>query len=340
MDKQINLNKYNLRTDIALEEISNHQTYLTKEYTKNNITVTKIIIDETTQPLFNKKTGNYITISFKDITDSNNIENVENILVEELKKLFKNYNLKKEDNVLIVGLGNKDSTPDALGPKVVDNILVTRHLFLLDEVNEGYQNTSAISLGVTGTTGIETGEAIKAIVDNIKPKLVIVVDSLASKVIENLNKTIQITTAGISPGSGIGNTRKEISKETLGVDVVAIGVPTVVDSLTIITSTFTYIYKYLAYNISGSKKQKLALPNSINYLKEENIELDEENKKNLLGMIGTLNPKELEKFIKEVIEPIDMNMIVTPKEVDFTIKKLSNIIGKSINHSLHRHNIS
>ena len=339
MNKEIDLSKYNLRTDIALEQIDNDIVIEKEEYEENGVLTTKIVLDKNNKDYFNKPEGKYITLRFKDVSDSNNFNDVQDALTKELTTLINTYNLKKEDNILIVGLGNKNSTPDSLGPKVVEEVIVTRHMFLLNNISDNFQNTSAISFGVTGTTGIETSQAILAITEKTKPKLVIVIDALASSLIENLNKTIQITTAGISPGSGVGNSRMEISKDTLGVDVIAIGIPTVVDSLTIISSSFTYIYKYLAYTLSDSKKRKLAIPNSINYLKEEVKDLDSKNKEAFLGIMGTLTDDELKVFIKEVIEPIDMNLIVTPKEVDFTIKKLSNIISNSLNNTLHRQDI-
>lgn len=340
MNNNIDLSKYVLRTDIALEEIvSSEDDILINEYSENKVLVNKFKLTSGNKNLVNKKEGSYITLSYLDITDSENFKNVEKIFVKELKELVKQYHIEADDNVLIVGLGNRNSTPDSLGPSVIDNILVTRHLYLLDELSVGYQNTSALSFGVTGSTGIETADSISAIVKEIKPKLVIVIDALASSKVENLNKTIQITTAGIHPGSGVGNSRKELSKDTLGVDVIAIGVPTVVDSLTIISSSFEYMYKYLAYTLSNSSKSKLAIPNSINYLKEDTKNLDEKKKKDFLGLLGTLSDKELKKFIKEVIEPIGLNMMVTPKEVDFTINKLSVLISRGINNSLHRHDI-
>lgn len=337
MKESIDLSKYNLRTDIAIEQIDNisDMDVKIKRSEKNNVEVESIELTKDNKHLFNKKEGVYITLKFEDATDRENISDIEDVLIEQLNELIKGYNLNIEDNVLIVGLGNKDSTPDSLGPKVIDEIIVTSHLYEIGQVHENYQNTSAISFGVTGTTGIETSKAIKAIVDSVKPKLVIVIDALASSVIENLNKTIQITTAGIHPGSGIGNSRQEISKDILGVDVIAIGVPTVVDCLTIISSSFDYIYKFLAYNLGNPVKNKLATYNSINYLKENYKTLDYEDRKSFLGAMGTLDENELKSFIEQVITPIGLNMMVTPKEVDFTISKLSNLIASGINRTLH-----
>src|SRR5699024_9289309 len=157
------------------------------------------------------------------------------ILSEELIQLLKKNHIKPNSTGLIVGLGNWNVTPDALGPMTTEKILVTSHLFMLEDENvaDGYRSVSAISPGVMGVTGIETSDIIYGIVEKIKPDFIIAVDALASRSIERINETIQISDSGIHPGSGVGNKRKELSKETLGVPVIAIGVPTVVDAVTI-----------------------------------------------------------------------------------------------------------
>jgi len=135
-------------------------------------------------------------------------------------------NLKDDSTILVIGLGNWNVTPDALGPKVVSRLMVTRHLleYVPDQVDEGVRPVCAVSPGVLGITGIETGEIVRGIVDRVKPDVVIAIDALASRKMERVNTTIQIADTGISPGSGVGNKRMELSRETLGVPVIAIGV--------------------------------------------------------------------------------------------------------------------
>ena len=178
--------------------------------------------------VFNSKKDNYnyTTITFNDITDKDNYLDVQNIFINELRAFL---SINKNDIFLIIGLGNSNSTPDSLGPKVIDNILVTRYLFLLGEVEEGYSNVCSFSPNVMGNTGIETADIIESIINNTKATKVIVIDALKTCNLERLTKTIQITNRGIAPGSGIGNTRKEISKKTMNVEIIAIGIPTVVD---------------------------------------------------------------------------------------------------------------
>ena len=279
----------------------------------------------------NKKKGKYITLEFDDVTDTNNREKVINILTTILKKILK---LNKDSFGLIVGLGNDKSPPDSLGPIVVNDIVVTNHLYLLNELSSGYKRLAAINPGVMGETGIETSDIIESIVKKIKPSYLVVIDSLASKSIERLNKTIQITDTGIHPGSGIGNKRKEISFETLGIPVIAIGVPTVVDATVIVSDTINFIYKNYAFNKEYMNKPKSKLTfNNVNYLKKE-VKENKKDKEQLLGLVGTLNEEELQKLLYEVLNPIGYNLMVTPKEIDFIIDKLSNTISMSINNSM------
>lgn len=235
----IDLSKFNLRTDIALDNFNTNNDNENIKISKNsNVTITDVYIDDNSSKLYNKKVGNYITLEFDDITDSTNQDNIKSNLYDVLSKLIK---VTKDDLVLIVGLGNRDATSDSLGPKVIDNIVVTNHLYELDVLDDNYYRVSAIEPNVTGITGIETHTIIKSIVSSIKPKLVIIIDSLASSSFSRLCKTIQITDTGINPGSGIGNNRKELSKDTLNTEVIALGVPTVIDLNKIINEDDSFI---------------------------------------------------------------------------------------------------
>ena len=186
-----------------------------------------------------------------------------------------------------------------------------------------------------GVTGIDSYEIIKKTIEEIKPDFVIAIDSLCAIDIRRLNKTIQITSSGITPGSGIGNERNELSLETLGVKTIAIGVPTVVDSIVIVSDTINFILKKVGYLKNNTNSiDKLKPINKINYLSsKDNLESFE--KKEILGYIGLLNNQELKSLIWEVLSPLEANMIVTPKEIDFIIDKLGNLISNGINKVLH-----
>lgn len=335
----IDLKNKGFRTDLVIDDITREKQpqIATKilEKTKN-ITVEEVIIDKNSQTNWNKKEGIYKTISFKDITDKNNFKEVEKIAIKTLKDMLSELKIQDDATVLVIGLGNSSSTPDALGPNTVDHVLVTRHLFSIGDVEEGYRNVASFKPSVTGVTGIETKDLVEGIKEKIKPDLIIVIDALASSSIERLNKTIQITSAGISPGSGVGNNRLEISKDTLGTPVIAVGIPTVVDGATIVENTLQLLIKKISYQLENKDNEKLKLVPSINqnYLSHTE-ELSKEQKEDLLGMVGLLDEQELKSLILEVLLPVNYNMMVTPKEIDYLIDKLSLLLGNMINKSLH-----
>lgn len=310
---------YNFRTDLASErrDLYKKANNLEKEISgieseteeiNENIQVERVkITNEEGEKAIGKPIGNYITIDVKKlkIATQEQIDKAAETLSNELKKLV-DIHVDKEGEILIVGLGNIYVTPDSLGPKVINEIDVTRHImkYLPQYVEEGTRMVSAISPGVLGTTGIETVEILKGIVDNIKPKLVIVIDALASRSIERISSTVQLSDTGIVPGAGVGNTRSEISKRTLGIPVIALGIPTVVETAVLVNDSLDLFIE---------KLQDEAKSNDyLNKLKEED------------------NYEE----IKEALVPKDYNLIVTPKEIDDLIENMKDIVAKGINMSM------
>ena len=335
---EIDLKKYSIRSDLVVDLLggSDHQTGIVRKEEKHgNVSVTDITLEKENELL--KREGRYITIGFEDVTDSSNKREVETVFVECLKDLLKSKGLLGK-SCLVVGLGNRESTPDSLGPKVADDILVTRYLFELPdvEVEKGYSCVSAIAPGVSGTTGIESSDIILGIVEKIKPEFILAVDALASSSIERINRTIQMTDTGIHPGSGVGNKRKEISFDTIGIPVIAVGIPTVIDGVTIVSDTIHYMMKQFSYNKENIDKcsQKLTPVTSKNYLNHEE-RLTKEEKEKLLGMVGSLSEEEMKSLIFEVLTPIGYNLMVTVKEVDFITECLTKILVFGINQSLH-----
>lgn len=228
---------YNFRTDLALERrdlykkannIENEVDGIETEEEEINekLKVSRVkVTNEAGEKAIGKPKGNYITVDVKQlkIATEEDIQKAAETLSKELVPIL-DLHTDRQGPILVVGLGNIYVTPDSLGPKVINDIDITRHLinYLPQYVEEGTREVSAISPGVLGTTGIETIEILKGIVDNIKPKLLIVIDALASRSIERISSTIQISDTGIVPGAGVGNARKEISKNTLNIPVVAI----------------------------------------------------------------------------------------------------------------------
>lgn len=207
---EIRINRTELDTDLIIEQ--------------NSIPISPI----NSTKVFNNKINKckYTTIVFNDITDKDNYFKIQQLFIKELKRYL---TISKEDLFLVIGLGNSKSTPDSLGPLTVEEVLVTSYLFSLGEVEAGYSKVCSFIPNVTGNTGIETSDIIKSIIKETKATKVIVIDALKTNDIDKLCKTIQITNKGISPGSGIGNTRKEISEATMNIPIIAIGVPTVLD---------------------------------------------------------------------------------------------------------------
>ena len=336
---EIDLNKFVTRTDLAFEAIDmyklkNNSDVIDEEYEVNNIVIKRTVVSEEAEKHAHKKKGVYYSLDTRAIQthDNDDLVNCEIELSKIIKEVLKLENINEKHKGLVVGLGNINVTPDSLGPLVVDNVIVTRHMFLInpDEISNGVSNVSAISPGVMGTTGIETVDIIDAVIKKIDINYVICVDALASRSIARVNKTIQVTNTGISPGSGVGSKRKEISKETLGIPVIAIGVPTVVDAVTIAIDTASFVVKYLTKFMNAEMKGKIE---KINFENEK--EPPFKYKQQFMGDFGTLNDDAKRELIEEVLTPNGYNMMVTPKEVDLDISDLTNVISGAIDRALH-----
>ncbi|MGB8451925.1 MAG: GPR endopeptidase [Anaerocolumna sp.] len=291
------------RTDLALEvretfeedNVEIKGVVLKEDYDKKkDIRVTTVTIeDQKGADAMGKPIGTYITIEAPKLGEED--ESFHEPITKEIAKYIKELaGDATNSEILIAGLGNREVTPDALGPQVVDNLFITRHLIkefgqsFIEEHKMG--NISAISPGVMAQTGMETSEVLRGIIRETMPKLVIVIDALAARSIHRLNKTVQITDTGISPGSGVGNNRKALNKESLGVNVIALGVPTVVDAATIVSDTMEQFMTKLGFE-----------------------------------------DKEIHQFMNELHEETMSNMFVTPKNIDESIKRISYTISEALN---------
>ena len=309
---------YNFRTDMAderkdiykknnnLENIPGIET--SENIINDNLKINTVkILNSEGEQAIGKPTGTYITIDIKNlkIANDDNIEEASSVVRDELKKIIDSH-CQSQDEILVVGLGNQFVTPDSLGPKVVSEVDVTKHFikYTPQYVAEGTRSVCAIAPGVLGTTGIETSEIIKGIVNNVKPKMLIVIDSLASKSIERISSTVQISDTGIVPGGGVGNARSELSHRSIGIPVIAIGVPMVVESAVLVNDCL---------DLFISKLQDEAKSNT--YLNE-------------------LKEKDNYEDIKESLNPTGYNMIVTPKEIDDLIENMKDVIAKAINFAV------
>ncbi|MDR2650668.1 MAG: GPR endopeptidase [Clostridiales bacterium] len=313
---------FSVRTDLAVEsrELLNESEHSEEldgievsmeELCDRKVKVTWVeIYNEAGAKAMGKPVGNYITIE-SDAMKENDIETHEEIMKILAKRLEKLRKLKKNAIVLVVGLGNWNVTPDALGPKAAAKILVTRHLSgNLPKALEGHvRPVSAISPGVMGLTGIETGEIIKGVAEKINPDLIIAIDALAARRTNRVNSTIQISDTGINPGAGVGNKRMVLSEEALGVPVIAIGVPTVVDAATLVNDTMDRMLSVMAEQAPRGSE--------------------------FYNMLEGLADEEKYHLIAEILNPYTGNMFVTPKEVDAIIERLANIIANGVNIAVH-----
>ncbi|MBU5591040.1 GPR endopeptidase [Clostridium sp. MSJ-4] len=310
---------FQIRTDLAVEarEIYNSTYNKESEGVKvheinpyEDIKVTKVSITNATgEKNMGKPKGNYITIDIPEFThyDGETMNRVSEVLAKSISDII---DRDKNKNTLVVGLGNWNVTPDALGPKVISKTMVTRHLKQLipDEIDENISPVSALSPGVLGLTGIETGEIVKGVVEKIKPDLIICIDALASRRLSRVNRTIQIGDTGISPGAGVKNHRKAINKETLGVPVIAIGVPTVVDAATVANDTIDLVLDEMINQATSGGE--------------------------FYNMLKSIDKYEKSRLIQELLSPEVGDLIVTPKEVDTVIDSVSRIIANGINLAL------
>lgn len=356
---KLDLSRYAVRTDLASEafEIALDQMFGKKKETKQeiegviikekmigDIKISLATITDVGEERIGKKAGQYLTIEVQGIRsqDSQLQQKVQETFASEFSAFLHAIGIPKTASCLIVGLGNWNVTPDSLGPLVCENLIITRHLFELDpdNVSEGYRAVSSLVPGVMGLTGIETSDIIYGVAEKSKPDFIIAIDALASRSIERVNSTIQISDTGIHPGSGVGNKRKELSKETLGVPVISIGVPTVVDAVSITSDTIDFLLKHFGREMkeSGRPSRSLA-PAGLTFgekrtLTEEDLP-EEQQRKTFLGIIGTLEEDEKRKLIHEVLAPLGHNLMVTPKEVDVFIEDMANVIASGLNAALH-----
>lgn len=310
---------FQVRTDLAVEARELYSEGKNREVPGVEVkieeekyyTITRVkILDKIGEKNMGKPTGTYVTIEVPNLKNPNEDlkDEISIQLAKEIKAIAKN---TKKTKTLIVGLGNWNVTPDALGPKVVKRVLVTRHFFVSykKEDDEEMANVSALSPGVMGLTGIETGEIIKGVVEKTNPDLVIAIDALASRNMNRISTTIQISDTGINPGSGVGNKRQGLNSEYLGVPVISIGIPTVVDAATMVNDTMDLIID------SMMKEAKFG--------------------SEFYEMLVELSKEEKYSLIREVLEPFMPNTIVTPKEIDELIDNLSIVIANGLNIALH-----
>lgn len=304
------------RTDLALEASEKVRARTGREIpgvavdetSRDGVKVTHVrILDEGGASLMGKPPGSYVTIEAPGLRSRNRElgEKVSGIIAQELVSLT---NLPPEATVLVVGLGNWRATPDALGPRVVEQIFVTRHLrdLVPPELRGRMRSVCALAPGVLGLTGIETGEVIRGVVERVHPQVVVAIDSLAARNLDRIMTTVQLADTGIRPGSGVGNRRLNIDQESVGAPVIALGCPTVVYALAI------------AMQALGEVTAKASQAAS------------------LRDYLQSLSPAAKDEFLAGIMRPLLGDMVVTPKEIDVMVDEMARVIAGGINAAFHQ----
>lgn len=312
--------EFEVRTDLALEmneavteQDSRFRGVIVNEQVddETGIKVTMLeIVNEHGEKLLGRQMGTYITIEAEELSEFDDLynERAAEILADNIQELMYPY-MRSNGSVLVIGLGNREVTADSLGPDVVERLLINRHILPAGDRNEhpedgGVLRLSALSPGVMAQTGMETAEIIKGIVKEVKPDMVIAIDALAARNTKRLNTTIQLSDKGIHPGSGVGNHRVGITQENIGVPVLAIGVPTVIDAPTIVNDTMENFIKTLAQT------------------KELQV---------MSQVLAEYTPQEQYQLIREIISPEMVDMYVTPKDVDANVRVIGATLAQAIN---------
>lgn len=312
------MSEFRVRTDLALEAKESFEednveirgVRIDEDFDKQNeINITRVVIEtKNGAKAMGKPMGTYITLEAPNmaIPDEDYHREISKVLSKYIKELLGDFS--EEHSVLIVGLGNREVTPDSLGPLVVNNLLITRHVvkeygrYAMGK--EKVNSVSGIVPGVMAQTGMESAEIVKGVIEETNPDLLIAVDALAARSTKRLNRTIQITNTGINPGSGVGNHRNAINNESMGIPVISIGVPTVVDAAVIVND---------------------AMENMLQAMEGA------ESLKSIGNVLNTFNVAEKQELFRELLSPQLNTMFVTPKDIDETMKRLSFTISEALN---------
>lgn len=327
-----------MRTDLIdeAEEVVQHQTQrqkeklddsegvLFEEFNEKRVKITKVTVDKKGAEEIGKKEGQYITLTVPtlNVDDGDGIKQLEESFLKYIDEIHQDIHLTKDSKVLVVGLGNKTITPDAIGPFTIDAMQAR-------QLDDHVEQFILYAPGVTGQTGFETSDFVHALTEKIQPDLVLVIDALATRGTSRLCKTIQITNTGIHPGSGVGNQRMEVSKEVFGVPVTAIGVPTVVDATVIIADAVDKVFRSIAGKIQEQDKPSGKL-SVTSWTPDSNAEVDLNLIKPIFGEWSTWSAGERRQLFEEVLLSNTQRLIVTPKEVDIWMTKYSVLISNCL----------
>ena len=336
------MNNYDFyRTDLVdeSEEMVRHRTAAEKntlqetdgvtfeESRDGRVVLTSVTVDAQGEKRIGKKAGAYVTLTVPTLTteDHDGLAELSRVLIKELEEMLREVPTVKQGKILFVGLGNRDVTPDAVGPYAMDHLQQIVPDYYAEEGSEVF----VYAPGVTIQTGLETANFVKAVTTEIQPDVLIVIDALAARNSTRLCRTIQLTNTGIHPGSGVGNNRKEISREALGVPVIAIGIPTVVDGPVFIADAIDTMFGYIASKI-GEKDSPSSSLSVTPWLHNENKDADRSTLLPIFGDWSTWPHEDRVQLFEEVLTNHDLRTFISPKEIDSWVALYAETLSASL----------
>ena len=319
------MKKYYTRSDLAIESLAHavkDKDYKHSEKKEGNVTIETFEILQTSE-LYPHEVGQYVEISFPDYQD---FEKISQHFQKQLSLLIKEKVKKIDPLILWIGLGNPTLTSDAIGPRTLNQIRATHHYSIEERHRHQYYDTMCIAPGVMAHTGMETADLLLALVQEFQPDLVIAIDALCAQSYEKICHVIQMNNVGIYPGSGIGNHRKSITESSMGVPVVAIGIPTVIHVSSLVSDVYNLLEGYFKESLDPSTSLKVG--------KRRRYEgrLNEVQRRLILGEIGQLDEQKRIQLLNEVLNPIESQFVMSDKDIDFDIEMISKILSSGINH--------
>lgn len=319
------MKKYYTRSDLAIESLAHaiqDKDYKHDEKKDGDITIETFEILQKSD-LYPHEVGQYVEISFPDYQ---NVSTIAKHFEQQLSLFIKEKTKKIDPMILFVGLGNETLTSDAIGPRTIKHLRATHHYPLDERHHQQYYDSLCIAPGVMAHTGMETADIISCLVSEYHPDLIIVIDALCAQSYEKICHVIQMNNVGIYPGSGIGNHRKSITESSMGVPVIAIGIPTVIHVSSLVSDVYNLLEGYFKESLDPSTALK------VGKRKRYEGRLNEVQRRLILGEIGQLDEQKRVQLLNEVLNPIENQFVMSDKQIDFDIEMISKILSTSINN--------
>ncbi len=318
------MKNYYTRSDLAIESLGQAVKDKDYKYDKEkdgNITIERFEILQKSD-LYPHEVGHYVEMSFPDYQD---ISILSLHFQKQLQRFIKSLTNKLDPLILVIGLGNETMTCDAIGPRTLKHIRATHHYPMDMRHQNQYYDIMCISPGVMARTGMETADIVSCLVQEFHPDLIIAIDALCAQSYEKVCHVIQMNNVGIYPGSGIGNHRKSITKSSMGIPVIAIGVPTVIHVSSLVSDVYNLLEGYFKESMEPASALK------VGKRKRYEGRLNELQRRLILGEIGQLSEQKRIQLLNEVLDPLENQFIMSDKQIDFDIEMLSKLLSQSIN---------